>query len=204
MIVLIVLSFLAPFATLFLGWRQRFTLLWWYAAAGLLIDNFNLLLKHWELNYRIMGNIFVLIELCVFSICYYQSVFKRSRVFAWTMFAVALLFIAHTVHSSIWQMNFEGAGYLCVIYIAFGVFGYYSLLQRPEALYLDQSPLFWINTGVFIYAASNSLLFLFITPLKKESPELVSDIWGLFFTSINILHYVLIGIGLYKMKSRGH
>jgi hypothetical protein len=197
------LSFLAPLSTLILGWRQRFTLLWLYAAAGLIIDNTSLLLKHYGLNYHITGNIFVLLELIIFSLFYHRGVFHRSRIFLLTMCTVAMLFVLHTLWNSVWEINFEGAGYLCVIYIAFGVLGYYNMLQKPEAIYLGRSPLFWINTGVFLYAAANSLLFLFITYLKEESFELVKSIWGLFFTSINILHYVLIGIGLYKMKPRG-
>ncbi len=114
---------------------------------------------------------------------------------------LGLGFVAHTVISSIFQMNFLGAGILCAVYIAYGIAGYLRMLRSPKIIYLNNSPFFWINTAFFLYAASNCLLFLFITYLKSEDIDLMMSVWGNYFTVVNILHYIFIGIGLYKIKT---
>lgn len=196
--VLTYISLVSPLLVIILGWKQRFTLLWLYAGAGLLLDNLSYILKQAEFNYRLTGNIFVLVELACITAFYSKNVFKGSGVFLVIMSLSGLLFLLHSGLTSFFQLHFQDVGLLCAVYIALGVFGYYKMLQFPATAYLNNSPFFWVNTAFFLYASTNCLLFLFATYLSKESFILMLSIWGFFFTTINILRYLFIGIGLYK------
>jgi len=200
---LTIISLVAPVLTLLLGWRQRFSLLWFYAAAGLLLDNLSQLLKYWHLNHHIPLNVFVLAELICISFYYRRHVFSRSKLFLLFSGALAIGFVIHTLLTDPLVLNFTALGILCTIYIGYGIAGYLSMRGKSEITYLNNSPFFWINTAFFLYATTSCLLFLFATYLKSESWELLLSIWFGFYMIVNILRYIFIGIGLYKTKPGG-
>jgi hypothetical protein len=194
------ISLAAPLITLILGWRQRFTLLWLYAAAGLICDNLGEVLKTHDYNYQVVGNIFVLLELLAVTLYYRSQIFTNKGMWMIVATLTVLLFVIYTAVNGILEMNFIGLGLLCVIYIVFGVLGYLKMMKDITVHFLGKLPFFWINTAFFLYAASTCILFIFVTYLKDESFDLMKTIWFYFFTVINILHYIFIGIGLYKTK----
>ena len=194
---------LSPIVVLILGWRQRFTLLWLYAAAGLIFDNVGEVFKQNGINHHISGNIFNLIELIVILAYFQREIFKNDIVFWLTTVLLTIGYIAHTIYSDWTEFNFVGLGVLCAMYIVFGVLGYVQILRRREVIYLSQLPQFWINTAFFLYASSNCLLFLFATYLKQESFELMIRIWYSLFVGVNIMRYVFIGVGLRKTGLNG-
>lgn len=197
------LKFLALTAglwTIFIGWRQKFSLLWCYAAVGLICENSAELLKSCELNYRLPGNLFVLAELLFISFYYRDKIFPTKGMYYVMSITFAVGFAAHTIYNGIFQMNFIGLGVLCTVYIGFGIVGYLKLLKDSTITFLSNSPFFWINTAFFIYATSCCILFLFLTYLKETSYDLLISIWMWFFFAINILRYIFIGIGLYKTR----
>lgn len=202
MIVLKVISLVSPIAVLILAWKHRFSLLWLYAAAGLIIDNVNLLLRYYDINPHATGNLFVLIEFICISFYYKSRIFSSQRSFAVLISVLIIGFISHTIYTTIFELNFLGAGILCAVYITYGIAGYLRIINTVEVMDLTRLPFFWVNTAFFLYATSNCLLFLFATYLKQESYELMLSIWFSFFVSINILHYLLISIGLYKTPLR--
>lgn len=201
-LILLIASLGAPLITLVAGWKQRFTLLWIYAAAGLVIDNLGMLVRSLGFDQHFLGNIFFLIQLCVISAYYRKIVFRNVGIYFVITGILTVGFIAHTIWSSIWVVNFMAAGILCAIYLVYGILGYLSIIRNKAIISLRAEPLFWINTAFFIFAATTSLLFLFDTYLKSTSFELFMKVWLNFFTIINIMHYIFIGVGLYKTTSR--
>jgi hypothetical protein len=184
-----------------LGFKQRFTLLWFYAATGFITEIVTLyLLKH-KYEYHWTGNIFILSEFVFISSFYRRYIFKNTTQLLIILLAGTTFFISNTIFNSIWILNLFGAGVFCIIYIIYGIRGFYELLQQPEIIYLRKSSFFIINMAFFIYSAANSLLFLFGSYLRQNDFDFLISIWGSFFISMNILHYLLIGIGLYKTKS---
>lgn len=160
------------------------------------------ILRQVDNRYKGLGNVFIIIELLVITIFYWQQVFRKSKYFLALVLVATLGFVWHTLNTSVYSINFLGAGFLCVFYFLIGVAGYYSMLQNPNSIYLNDSPFFWINTAFFLYASSNCLLFMFIAYLRGQSLDTLMSVWGSGFTMINILHYVMIGVGLYKMHRR--
>ncbi len=160
-------------------------------------------LRAYEIRPYVLGNIFLLAELICISLYYKRKLFTSSPKYLWIVACFALGFCIHTIYMGISNLNILGASVLCLFYIIHGLMGYLKLLRKPEELYLSRSTLFWISTSFFIYAASNCLVFLFATYLKRESYLLFMAVWGSFFTVVNILHYILIGVGLYKTEKSG-
>lgn len=200
MSILEIISLIAPAIALVVGWQRRFALLWFYAAVGLLLDNLGLLLKHVEINHHVSGNVFILAELLFISSYYRKHIFPIGNLFyVWTGFLV-VGFVIHTICTDPLLLNFAGLGILCAIYTGYGIAGYLKLLRNREVTYLSNSSFFWINTAFFLYGTTCCLLFLFATYLQAESWELLLSIWLGFFTIVNILRYIFIGIGLYKTK----
>lgn len=161
-----------------------------------------MILKYNGINHHVNGNVFVLTELFCISFYYRDRIFPNRKIFAVLTVFLVSGFVAFTLLTTIFELNFLGAGMLCAVYVGYGVTGYLRILQNKEIIDLNVLPFFWINTAFFLSAASNCLLFLFATYLKRESFQLLIDIWGSFFVSINILHYIFIGIGLYKTPLR--
>lgn len=196
--VLTYISLASPLFALIPGWRQRFSLLWLYAATGLIIDNTGVILKLYEIKPYLLGNIFVAAELVFISAYYRDKIFGTKTLF-WTLTPTLITaFTVHTLANGFNELNTLGIGILCMFYMGYGLAGFLKMLKSPQTIYLNQSPFFWINTAFFLYAASNCLLFIFIIYLKTESPQFLTKIWANFFTVVNILHYIFIGIGLYK------
>ena len=183
---------------LVLGYRQRFTLLWLYALAGLVIDLTALILKTNGIKQYWLGNIFVLLELVCITLYYRRHVFYNRKEFLGFSSLLIIVFVVHTIYNSIFEFNQTGTGVLCAIYIGYGVVGYLQILRNKNVVYLNHLPFFWINTAFFLYSTANCLLFLFATYLKAESLELMMNIWFKYFVSFNILRYIFIGVGLYK------
>jgi hypothetical protein len=196
------ISLFSPLLALTLGWRNRYTLLWLYAAAGLFLDTLGLVLRLNALNHHIPLNGFLLVQLICISLYYKDKIFSSHRIFLFISISLIIGFILHTVITSFFKLNFLGAGLLCIVYIGYGILGYLTILKNKNELFLNRLPFFWINTAFFLSASSNCLLFLFATYLTTESYKLMLSIWFSFFISINILHYLFIGIGLYKSRSR--
>jgi hypothetical protein len=187
--------------------------LWVYAATGLFCDCSAQYLKTNNHSYHWLGNIFLLLEFLFISFFYRDYIFKRKLFFQIIILTIPLIFILNTWVDSVTILNQFGAGVsliirfntfaggiLCILYIAYGLLGFYHLLQNPDFTFLEKSPFFIVNVAFFLYASANCLLLLFASYLSKVNLEFLVNTWGNFFTTINILRYLLIGIALYKTK----
>lgn len=196
------LSIISPLFVLVAGWRQRFTLLWLYAAIGLINDLSGSFLIAYKYDHHWTGNVFVLLEFFFITLYYRKYIIQDRIIFFVITLGGSLFFICNTILNSVLDFNAFGAGVLCVIYIIYGLLGFYRLLQQPEIIYLSKSPLFLINVAFFLYSCASSLLLLFGPYLRENNFGLMVTIWGTFFISINIFRYLLIGIALYKTPKK--
>jgi hypothetical protein len=192
------LSLAAPLAAMLIGIRQRFTLLWFYAATGLLFDFLATFLKLQDLNNKWVANLFVLGEFVFISLYYKKEIFKISKLFIFFFCTVIAAFIAHTILRSVFDFNTFGYSLFCFIYLIYGFFGFYFLVKESKQIFLGKSSFFWANVAVFVYASSVFLLFLFRYYLQEKDQALFNTLWTTFYLVINIQRYVLIGIALNK------
>ena len=182
-----------------LGLKQRFTLLWFYAATGFFIDLLSTSIKlAFHNNPNWLYNVFVLSEFLFISFFYRRIIFRNNYLFLFLTGGFALFFALQSVIYFPNNFNTFGASIFCAVYIVYGILGFYQLMKRQESLFLGNSFFFWANTGIFIYAASTFLIFLFRYYMQEKDDNLFNTIWKTFFMIVNIQRYLLIGIALYK------
>ncbi|WP_258100925.1 hypothetical protein [Marinoscillum pacificum] len=78
--------------------------------------------------------------------------------------------------------------------ISFSLFFFYVLFERGTEVFIDKSPLFWINTGILFYFAGS----LFTTVMASEI--LSGPMPWLFHNIANTMKNTLIAIGLWKAR----
>jgi len=87
-----------------------------------------------------------------------------------------------------------------LLVITFSLTLFYRIISEMRIEKLEDSPVFWINTGFLIYFSSTIFLFVmsnFILPLNKT---LNVYLWGV-HAFISSFHYILIAIGLWKHRN---
>lgn len=201
MIYLKIVSVISPLLLILICWRMRFTLLWLYAATGFFIDLVSILLKYvLHTNNLWLGNVFVLAEFLFISFYYKKALYRNANLFFGITAIFAFYFIFNTTNKSLFDFNTFGAGIFCILYVIYGLLGFYSQLKQAKPEVLGNSPFFWVNTAIFIYASGTFLLFLFRYYLQEKDLDLFNTIWQTFFPIINIMRYLLIGFALFKTK----
>ncbi len=199
MSILLIISILSPLFPLLYGWKNRLSSLWNYSLVGLFIDvttSFIRLSTHANIQWA--GNLFIGLELIFIAWYYRQHVFAHIRLYWLLIVVVEGAFFIATINSSFFEFNTVGASSFCLLYIVFGLYGYVSLINHKKYLYIGKSHLFWCNTGIFVYASSTCLIFLFRYIIQEKDPEFFGNLWRIFYLIINIQRYVLIGVGLRK------
>jgi hypothetical protein len=189
------ISIISPLAALFIGIKQRFSLLWIYTASGFVTEIISNQLGEYR---HVLGNFFLLLEFFLISFYYRKLVYKKMFVFIVVMTSISIYFICNTISSSILVFNFWGGSLFCAVYVSYGFFGFYSILMKQQTLLLSQSSFFWANTALFIYASGCFLLFLFGPYLFKDEYKMFILLWQTFFTIFNVQLNLLLGIAMYK------
>jgi hypothetical protein len=195
------ISLFSSFGTLFLGIKQRFTLLWYYAATGFAFDVvMSILGYYFAIKGDLLSNIFIAAEFLFISYFYKKYIYKNNVTFNCVTYSALLIYILWTLNSP-FEFNTPAASCFCIIFMIYSLISFYSILKAQQILNLGKSYFFWVNVAVLIYASGAFLLFLFRIYLQKENIELFNLLWRTFFRSLNTIRYLLIGIALYK-KSR--
>ncbi|RYD56594.1 MAG: hypothetical protein EOP56_11115 [Sphingobacteriales bacterium] len=193
------LSIFSPLLALVAGYRRRFTLLWYYALAGLFFDLLLLVLKRGlEVNHLWAANLFVLTEFLLLTFYYREQLFKNRALFSSLVFLGSAFFITTTALKSIFAFNAIGASVFFLAYIIYGILGLYKMLQAQDELFLERSSFFWVNVALIIYASGNFLLFLFMDYLRQHDDKMLLMLWASTFQVLNIIKNMLLGIALSK------
>lgn len=195
-----VLSLLAPLVVILFAWNKRYTLLWFYALAGLFFDNLGQLLSMTGKSHYWPGNLFLLTEYILFSLFYRPFIMKSKRSFGIMFITGVLMVVITTSYNGFFKFNSYGATILCALYLIFGLGGFRYLLVHADLTPVWQKGFFWINTAVFLYASGSFLLFLFMSFLLREDLMTLIKIWGNYYVCLNILRYIFLAIGLTRKQ----
>jgi hypothetical protein len=193
------LSIFSPLIALVAGYRQRFTLLWYYVLAGLFFDLLLPLLKRGlEVNHFWAGNLFILVEFLMISFYYRERIFRNKLLFGSIVLIGSMFFITSTTVKSVFAFNAFGASVFFFVYIVYGIVGLYKMLQAQNELFLERSSFFWVNVAFIIYASGNFLLFLFMDYLRQHDDKTLLMLWATSFQILNIIKNIVLGIALSK------
>ena len=119
MILLLILSIITPLVICLINFRQGFTLLWFYPAAGFFFDVLGTALKLFgHLDNKWLANAFVLTEFLLVSFYFRQQFFPRSRWSFGFILLIAGLFIAHATHNSLLDFDTIGYSIFCLFYFS--------------------------------------------------------------------------------------
>lgn len=156
-----------------------------------------------HVNYDWASNLFVLVEFFFLSFYYRDKIFRNKTVFYTVLATLSTFFVVQTLRAdkSIWHFNTYGSCVFCLTYIIYCILGMYALLKEQKVIFLDRSPLFWVNVGFILYSSGSFLLFLFKIYLQETDMDLLRTLWTAFFLPCNILKNIALAIGLRKKNA---
>jgi hypothetical protein len=96
-------------------------------------------------------------------------------------------------------MNTSALGVNCLMYAFLSMLTYRQILVRQEYEKLSSSPVFWINTGIFICASGGCLFFILLDKVEQENIQFLIMLWMTFYCVLNMIRYTFIGIGLNRL-----
>jgi hypothetical protein len=176
-------------------WRQRFTLLWFYAAAGFITE----LLTPVVAEKQVVGNLFLLTEFLLISFYYRKQLFKKNLLFSIITTSASLYFILSTINKPTGYLNLEDASVFCLIYIIYGLLFFYTFLKKDPS---ENSQLRFaelgVNIALYVFASGSLMIFLFSPFVLKNEPDLFIAIWFTVYIGLNIFRYSFIAIALYQ------
>lgn len=146
----------------------------------------------------------VLEFLCV-SLFYYVVVDNRNLKKVIIYLAIAFISFS-AINSSliqgIYQYNSYSRGLEAFLIICYSLVMFYQMLRNIKDEKLEHNSLFWFNTAFLLYFSSTQFLFLFhnliLTTYSKEVARIFWDVHAV----VCILYYLLLGIGLWKVRSK--
>ncbi|MBO2011382.1 hypothetical protein [Hymenobacter negativus] len=101
------------------------------------------------------------------------------------------IFLQDLTHSNTYARSLES-----LLVIALALLCYYKVLTELPAKRLNHYPVFWINTGLLLYFASNIFFFMLSNALLKQPKQVSFMAWGLHALLMALMH-LFIGIGLW-------
>ncbi|HVX00385.1 MAG TPA: hypothetical protein VHA52_08130 [Candidatus Babeliaceae bacterium] len=201
--VLLIISIASSLVPTIVGiWKRHFNLLWYYTATGFLFDILNSYLKRVaHINNGLTANLFILVEFFLFSFIYRRKVFKNNIFFILFIAVLPVLFLYDTLKgmNNIADVPFNmlWGSYFLIIYIFYGVLGFYTILKEQKVIILGRSSFFWLNVAILIYSSGAFLLFLFKPYLVKSNIDGYMQLWKNVFCIVNTIKYFLIAIAIY-------
>lgn len=111
---------------------------------------------------------------------------------------LGIIFSLFYIYDSIWiepnQFNTIGRSVESLIMIVLSLALFYQFFRKEDDIFLEKSPLFWINIGILIYFSG--ALFSFV----MSSIILSTKLSWIFHNISNILKNIFIAIGLWRAK----
>lgn len=197
-------SMASPMFAIIAGRRlYRRSFLWYYCVIAMIFDILAYILKNIvHVNYYWPGNVFVTIEFLSFIFFFRSTEFSLSRKFLPLSLIVLVIYFSTFVKRSFFELNSFGISLLYFYYIILSLLGFHRALIKPKAFFIEKTSFFWANTAIFIYTSGAFFILLFQEVLKKQNVQVLAEIWGTLFLSLNILKNILLGIALSKKEER--
>ncbi len=144
-------------------------------------------------NYNFL-HVYGLLE-TIILIWFYKTVLVKGK--KWIVL-IGIVFSLFYIYDSIWvelnQFNTIARSVESFIMIVLSLTLFYQFFRNEDDIFLEKSPLFWINIGILIYFSG--ALFSFV----MSSVILSTKLSWIFHNISNVLKNVFIAIGLWRAK----
>jgi sterol desaturase/sphingolipid hydroxylase (fatty acid hydroxylase superfamily) len=126
---------------------------------------------------------------------FYSLILKKGKAVVYTVGALYLTY--YVINSLLWEVlvfnpNARAVEAIVMIFLALAFF--YQIYQQEEEIFIEHSPLFWINIALLVYFAGAFFSFALSREIVID-PKLT---WK-FHNFSNILKNILLGIALWKV-----
>ncbi len=148
-------------------------------------------------NYWVL-HIYHILEITILSLFYFYFLKSKSHLYFWLIILCIYLFDIIIV-SNVIEMNSIFLAVESLLFILYGVLGYFTLFKDEEHLFLDGSPEFWFNTAIITYF-SGALFSWSMFHYLHQPDGSGAGIWA-FHNIANILKNILFAIGLWKARA---
>jgi len=130
------------------------------------------------------------LTLCFFALIFEQFFGKKFKVFNRTVIIIAVLFFI--VNAIFWEGTFLFNSYSSAvanfILLWYCVYYYKLQLEKPQVIFVEKLPSFWIVSGIFIYSAGNFFLFSMFNSLTRDNPQFAYYAWDINIILILIMN----------------
>ncbi|MDW3648908.1 MAG: hypothetical protein R8P61_17700 [Bacteroidia bacterium] len=153
----------------------------------------NLFIYHiyMPLEFIILGHIYK-----IWLINWWKSQLLDVIIWAYVLFSAVNTFFFQKFDTVNSNALLVGGVLLMIFSLAF----FYRILDEMKLKSLEKSPEFWINSSILLYY-SGSIIVLGMNHLIAEKSDRLIEIIYMLHSVINIIHYLLFGIGLWlKVK----
>lgn len=134
---------------------------------------------------------------------FYQVIFKTYIAKRWfgLLIAVFLAFcLLNATYIQDWKIfNTYPRTLESILVISASLYYYYKITRQTLYTQIEKSPVFWINTGFFIYFSGSFLLFTISNYILPYSFKFNMMVWQ-FHAFLSIVNNILIFIGLWQHK----
>jgi len=149
-------------------------------------------------NYWVI-NIYRVIEILLIGYFFYLNLgVKKIVLFITILFLLVFLYLLIFVNFN----SFYGSTFAihAIINIALCLMIFYEFYKNEQEIFIDKTPLFWLNIGFLAYFAGALFSFLLSNYLLTRYPEFSKEAWK-FHNIANILKNILFAIGLWKVRA---
>ncbi len=150
-------------------------------------------------NNHIIFLIFFLLETILFSFFYFNKIVnKKFRIIIVLLAVLSSFFFIKNIISG-QNMDDVSGTVQSLSFIVMSLLCYYYILSSLAIKKLTNSPLFWINSGVFIYFSGKFFVSLYLTKVLSASDLSLSYIWDI-MSFMLIIFRVFLSIGFFNTK----
>ncbi|WP_316821507.1 hypothetical protein [Pedobacter gandavensis] len=147
-------------------------------------------------------HIYTMVEFTTIML-FYQVIFKNyipKRSF-WLVIGIFLVFcLLNATYIQDWKIfNTYPRTLESILVISASLYYYYKITRQSLYTQIEKSPVFWINTGFFIYFSGSFLLFTISNYILPYSFKFNMMVWQ-FHAFLSIVNNILIFIGLWQHK----
>jgi hypothetical protein len=195
------ISAFAPVLIALLLIKKWKNVMWWYILSGALAEISSHILKDYlHMRMDIAANLYLCSELlCYFFFFYKILISKWWVLFGFLSVSLLSLFVFQSWDVFLTDQNMFAVGMNCLLFVICSMLVYKKILENPEYDNILKNPVFWLNTGIFIYASCGCIFFIFLDKVRSEDIVFLIQLWLTFYCVINLIRYIFIGIGLNRL-----
>ncbi|WP_316750637.1 hypothetical protein [Pedobacter gandavensis] len=134
---------------------------------------------------------------------FYQVIFKIYIAKKWFVLLIAVFLAFCLLNATCiqdWKIfNTYPRTLESILVISASLYYYYKITRQTLYTQIEKSPVFWINTGFFIYFSGSFLLFTISNYILPYSFKFNMMVWQ-FHAFLSIVNNILIFIGLWQHK----